>query len=85
MLRADENFRVTAARTPLHGIAIETDNAVGQSVEVVAGPDNPKTLRVDLRAAEVDKPGVCRVFDMVERDEKGRLVGGTTLITLGGQ
>lgn len=84
VLAADENVRLRAARTPLDGIAIETDNAAGPSVEIVAGADEPKTLRVDLHAARRDKPGVYRVFDMVERDERKRLVGGTTFITLGG-
>ena len=84
VLAADMNVRLRAARTPLDGIAIEFDGAIGQSVEVVAGADEPKTLRVDLHAAEADRPGVYRVFDMVERDEKERLVGGTTFITVGG-
>jgi hypothetical protein len=83
VLTADEKVPLTAAQKPLDGIAIEASNAVGQSVEIVAGPDDPQTLHVNLRAAGADKPGVYRVFDMVERDEKKRLVGGTTFITLG--
>lgn len=84
VLTADDKVPLTAAQTPAEGITIEAYNAAGQSVEIVAGPDEPATLLVDLRATQADKPGVYRVFDMVERDEKGRLVGGTTFITLGG-
>jgi hypothetical protein len=84
VLAVDESIRLRPASRPLENIGIGTDDVFGPSIEIVAGADEPKTLRVDLRAAEADKPGVYRVVDLVERDDKERLVGGTTFITVGG-
>jgi hypothetical protein len=42
----------------------------------------PQWVEVDLRSAARDKPGTVRAFDLAERNGHGRLVGGTTFITL---
>jgi hypothetical protein len=83
VLADDEDIRLQPARRPLRDVAIEGPDGVReQVVEVLVVPDAPARVIVDLSAAEADAPGTVRVFDLVERGREGRLVGGTTFVTV---
>ncbi len=71
------------ARRALPEIAIEGDGVRGQSIKVQTKPHGPTRVVVDLKPAQADPAGVVRVFDVAERSPSGRLIGGTTIITVG--
>jgi|tagenome__1003787_1003787.scaffolds.fasta_scaffold20969306_2 hypothetical protein len=83
VLADDPKIRLQPARHPLEEVAIEgPGDDRGDAIEVVPRGKRPERVAVDLRAAEADPPGTVRVFDLVERNGDGALVGGTTFITV---
>jgi hypothetical protein len=71
------------AKRPLDEIAIEGPSGQrGDVLEVTVGPKGPERVEIDLRAAEKDRPGTVRIFDLVERDGEAALVSGTTFVTV---
>jgi hypothetical protein len=83
LVLADKDVPLRPAKRPLEEMAIEGPSGDrGSEIEVKVGPREPERVDVDLRAAEKDPPGTVRLFDLAERDGDGRLVGGTTFITI---
>jgi hypothetical protein len=83
VLAGKEDIRLQPARRPLRDVAIEGPAGVrGQVIEILTDPDVPGRVIVDLSAAQADAPGTVRVFDLAERGREGRLVGGTTFVTV---
>ena len=58
------------------------DKVRGQTIEISTTPKNPSRFVVNLQPAQADPPGTVRVFDIAERSSSGRLIGGTTFITV---
>ena len=77
------DIRLEPAGRPLAGIAIDgSDKVRGQTIEISTTAKNPSRFVVNLQPAQADPPGTVRVFDIAERSSSGRLIGGTTFITV---
>ena len=77
-----EDIALQVAPKPLEGAVLGGAKRDGDRFAVVVGPKEPARVVVDLESAADDPAGTIRVFDLAERDEENRLVGGTTFVTL---
>ena len=83
VLADDKDIALQLATRPLDDTALEGPTGDrGDEINVVAGPQGPAAVIVDLGAAREDRRGTIRVFDLAERDADNTLVGGTTFVTV---
>jgi hypothetical protein len=83
VLATDADILLRAATRRLSDVAIKSGTTTtGKRLEVQVAGRRPARISVDLRAAKADAPGVVRVFDLAERSSSGRLIGGTTFVTV---
>ncbi|MEQ1896801.1 MAG: hypothetical protein ABL971_05360 [Vicinamibacterales bacterium] len=83
-LAGHAGIRLQPAQRSLPDVAIEGPGGVrDQSVKIRTTASDPTRVVVNLRPAAADSPGIVRVFDVAERSASGRLLGGTTFVTVG--
>jgi hypothetical protein len=77
-----QRIALQVAPEPLDGATLVGAKRDRERFVVAVGQRKPARVVVDLEAAADDPAGTVRVFDLAERDEENRLVGGTTFVTL---
>jgi hypothetical protein len=83
LVLAEEDVPLRPAKRRLEEIGIEgASRREGNAFEVTVGPKEPERVVIDFGAAEKDRPGTVRIVDLVERDDEGAIVGGTTFVTV---